>query len=345
MSEIQTIDKTFLRIALAAGLATGLVLMAAPAYARGYHGRHHSGHGRHYRGYRIGHHGRHHGSYRHDGYSRGRHYAYRHGHHSYAYRPHYYSRRTHRSYPLYSHSSSYYRSPRYRPYTYDSRSYTSTREGVNYRRRSGDGGSSHGSTTQDGPTTRRTADTYDTDVPGHDRHGTVSGGGWALLSDGQYSQALRRFLVEAENNPSKGTPKVGYALASAGLGNLSRAVWAMRRAFSHDPDSVHYVVIDERLRPRVQHLVEQYDAILERTAHNSEAAFMLAALNYLLGDIESARTAIDLAIEDGGRNSSTTNLKRLIDKELSRDTQRGADHPSATIGPLQDSKLQPGDGD
>ena len=75
MSKIQTIHKTFLRIALAAGLATGLVLMAAPAYARGYHGRHHSGHGRHYGGYHIGHHG----------YSSGRHYAYR---------PHYYSLHT-----------------------------------------------------------------------------------------------------------------------------------------------------------------------------------------------------------------------------------------------------------
>ncbi len=59
-----------------------------------------------------------------------------------------------------------------------------------------------------------------------------------------------------------------------------------------------------------------------RAVTNAEAAFMLASLHYLLGDTDSARTAIDRAIADGDRSSGTGNLKRLIDTDPAPDTQR-----------------------
>ncbi len=56
---------------------------------------------------------------------------------------------------------------------------------------------------------------------------------------------------------------------------------------------------------------------------NADATFMLASLHYLLGNTNSARTAIDRAAAGGDRDSSTGNLKRLIDANLTPGTRRG----------------------
>ena len=87
----------------------------------------------------------------------------------------------------------------------------------------------------------------------------------------------------------------------------------MRRALGVDPESIHYMTLDEPLRVRVTQLITRYRDSPGAAVRNAEAAFMLASLHYLLGDTDSARTAIDQAIADGDRSSGTGNLKRLID--------------------------------
>ncbi|MGH8594995.1 MAG: hypothetical protein ACREV3_14435, partial [Gammaproteobacteria bacterium] len=57
---------------------------------------------------------------------------------------------------------------------------------------------------------------------------------WDLLASRRYGEALRGFEAVAQQNPRWGEPEIGYALASASLGNLSRGVWAMRRAYRLD---------------------------------------------------------------------------------------------------------------
>lgn len=136
--------------------------------------------------------------------------------------------------------------------------------------------------------------------------------GWSVLAAGNYSGALADFAVEAESNPTRGVPKVGYALSAAAGGDLGRGVSAMRRAFLIDPHSVEYVVIDDRLRPQVEQLVSRYEQHPESAGPDS--AFMVASLRYLLGDMETARISIAQAAQTGDRSDSARNLKQLIDQ-------------------------------
>ena len=156
-----------------------------------------------------------------------------------------------------------------------------------------------------------------------------------------YDDALREFANEAPRHPSHGLPKIGYALSTAASGDLRRGVWAMRRALGVDPESIHYMTIDEPLRSRVAQLITRYRDNDGAAVRNANAAFMLASLHYLLGETDSARIAIDLAVADGDRSTSTGNLKRLIDADLTPDTQheRRADPRPSTEGTLRSADV------
>jgi len=144
--------------------------------------------------------------------------------------------------------------------------------------------------------------TYDRDV----------GNGWTLLSNNQASAALSDFGRQAQASPSKGSPKIGYALASADLGRLDKGMWAMRRALKTDPDALHYVALDRRLNMKVQQIIRQYEAY---SPGDADTDFMLASLHYLRRDMKAARNHIDQAMQAEDRSTSTTNLLALIDKE------------------------------
>ncbi len=267
-------------------MVAGLILASAPASAQGV--RHGDG------SHRFGHHGGTHHGHRYYGhhYRHGFHRGYR--HHGYGHRyPHYYAGR---HYP-YSYGGRVYRS--YSP-RYESSSY-------------GDSRSSQG---HDPKSTSDRTDPYDTGsadgVSSAKQHGGSHG--WALLSSGQYREALGKFASEVSSHPTKGVPKVGFALASARMGDLSGGIWAMRRALRHDPKALHYIVVDEPLRPQLQQLVKRYATPAQSPARADGEAFMLGALYYLLGDLEHAREAIHRAIESGDDSPSNRNLKRLIDE-------------------------------
>ncbi len=151
----------------------------------------------------------------------------------------------------------------------------------------------------------------------YDRGGSniATGNGWTLLGNNQASAALTDFGRQAQASPSKGDPKVGYALASADLGRLDKGVWAMRRALRIDPHALHYVALDEHLNTKVGQIIQQYEKKLAYSSSDSDAAFMLASLHYLRRDMGTARTNIDQAMLARHNSTSTKNLKALIDKE------------------------------
>ncbi len=312
MRKIQNVRSILLRVA-SLGVVIGLALTATQAY--GYSGGRHSGH---------------HG-YGYYGSSYGGHYRYSYGRYRYGYSPYRYGGR---------YRYSYGRRYGYYPYRYSGRSrYSYSRRYGYYPNRSGGAygsypttppitspggqsaapnGGAYGGNASTPPTTRP-------DRSGASRNsspGTLDGGGWARLAEGRYSQALSIFAAEASNRPNAGRPKVGYALSTAASGDLWRGVWAMRRALGVDPESIHYMTLDEPLRVRVTQLITRYRDNPGAAVRDADAAFMLASLHYLLGDTDSARTAIDQAIADGDRSSGTGNLKRLIDTEPSPDPQR-----------------------
>ena len=142
---------------------------------------------------------------------------------------------------------------------------------------------------------------------------------WDILSKGQASSALTIFAKEAENNPKAGIPKVGYSLAAASSGNLSTGVWAMRKAFRVDPDSLHYLQLDEAGLHVINILIDKYQYSLKQEDNFLNEAFMVSALNYLKHDYIASLEAVDHAIKNGDENTSVHNLQRLINQQLAND--------------------------
>ncbi len=133
---------------------------------------------------------------------------------------------------------------------------------------------------------------------------------WDLLASRRYGEALRGFEAVTQGNPGWGEPRIGYALASASLGTLSRGVWAMRRAYHRE--AVGTIKIDSRVRPLLERLLVRYrdTAQLDRL----EAAFMRASLYFLLGNMGRAAPELEIALEEGDRSLSTLRLRGLIVK-------------------------------
>ncbi len=141
----------------------------------------------------------------------------------------------------------------------------------------------------------------------------INSSAWQTLAQGKYSAALNTFAREAQSHPNSGVPKAGYALAIASSGNLKKGVWALRRAFRIDPDSLHYLNLDEKNHSLIDHLIGQYSA--QRSDSDVDQAFMESALNYLKHDYPSAKKSIANARQYGDDSPSLTNLQRLIDEQ------------------------------
>jgi len=139
--------------------------------------------------------------------------------------------------------------------------------------------------------------------------------GWQLLAQNNAKEALGVFAGQAGRHQEDGVPKVGFALSTAMQGDLDRAVWAMRRAFSIDPNSLHYINIEQRLRVSIDKLIAEFNLRLHNSDENrySDAAFMVAALNYLIHNDDAARIAIEEAVVKAGDSSqSALNLHNLV---------------------------------
>ena len=137
--------------------------------------------------------------------------------------------------------------------------------------------------------------------------------GWDLLAGDRAGDALHHFSAAAQANPASGLPKVGLAMAAADLGHLGRGVRAMRRAMRVDPDAIHYVDGQNGLRYKVEHLIQRYQGSDLYSAGDADAYFMLAALHYILDDLQASKKYAEQA---GDGATSTRNLYRLIDRRV-----------------------------
>ena len=154
----------------------------------------------------------------------------------------------------------------------------------------------------------------DSNQYGNSENTGVKSSAWQTLKQGQYGQALTTFANEAQSNPNSGVPKAGYALAIASKGNLDRGIWAMRRAFRIDPDSLHYLQLDEKGHVVIDNLIGQYCS--QENNADVDQAFMVSALYYLKHNYIAAKKSIVSAQKNGDKSSSYTNLQRLIDQQL-----------------------------
>ena len=139
--------------------------------------------------------------------------------------------------------------------------------------------------------------------------------GWNLLREDRPAEALQAFGHYAQANPSEGMPKVGYALALADLGRLDKGIRAMRRALQESPEALPYVPIGEKLCPKVERTPVRYEQVDQFFENDTGGSFMLAALYYLLDDMDKAQKAMARNTDSYDTSTSAKNLKRLIDEE------------------------------
>ena len=139
--------------------------------------------------------------------------------------------------------------------------------------------------------------------------------GWNLLRDDRPAEALQAFGHYAQANPSEGMPKIGYALALAELGRLDKGIRAMRRALQEDPEALPYVPIDEKLRPKVIRTKGRYEQSDQFFDNDPGGSFMLAALYYLLDDMDAAQKAMERNMDSYDTSTGAKNLQRLIEEE------------------------------
>ena len=86
----------------------------------------------------------------------------------------------------------------------------------------------------------------------------------------------------------------------------------MRRAFRIDPDSLHYLHLDEKSHILIDNLISQYSS--QKNDNSVNQGFMISALYYLKHDYTAAKKSITYAQQYGDKSSSNTNLQRLIDQ-------------------------------
>jgi hypothetical protein len=139
--------------------------------------------------------------------------------------------------------------------------------------------------------------------------------GWNLLREDRPAEAVQAFGHYAQANPSEGMPKVGYALALADLGRLDKGIRAMRRALQENPEALAYVAIDGKLRWKVERAKGRYEQSDQFSGNDPGGSFMLAALHYLLDDMDAAQKAMERNIDSYDTSTSAKNLKRLIEEE------------------------------
>ena len=151
-----------------------------------------------------------------------------------------------------------------------------------------------------------TAETGHADTPCPSRRSTVA---WTLLAQGRQFESLRHFARQADLFPENGNPKLGYALAAATAGDLSRGERAMRRVLRTDPAALRDLDLADELRPLVVRLASLYS---ERHDDDRDAAMMLCALYYVLRHEDSTLFAVELVMANGETGPAASKLRQLV---------------------------------
>ena len=118
------------------------------------------------------------------------------------------------------------------------------------------------------------------------------GNSWDLLAEGRSLDAINSFVQDINADSSSGVAKLGYGLAYAETGNLEHAAWAIRRAFEIDREGVSDIMLDGKLRPTLQKIVDKFENS-DSTLLNKDNSLVLGTLYQLMGDIEVAQFIVD----------------------------------------------------
>ena len=147
----------------------------------------------------------------------------------------------------------------------------------------------------DGPPARRPAPWW-----GASERPSATERGWALLAAGDAKRALAVFAKQARRDADDAQAQLGYAVASAALGDLARAVWAMRHAALADASAFSRAPVDGALRARLSDLARRvHPTDAGEPVDEAEVHFLEAGLHLVAGERAAAADAIAWAIEAG----------------------------------------------
>lgn len=132
--------------------------------------------------------------------------------------------------------------------------------------------------------------------------------GWKNIAKNNANTALDIFAVQSQQDLTSGTPKIGFAIAAAMLGNKRRAIHAMRKAIRIDANALNEIDSYE-INHTIKNLIEDYQSDINNTSKNDDTAFMVAALSYLDQDYAKATTIMS----EQDKKQSTLNLRELLE--------------------------------
>ena len=119
------------------------------------------------------------------------------------------------------------------------------------------------------------------------------GQSWDLLAEGRSLEAINSFVQDISADSNSGVAKLGYGLAYAESGDFKHAAWAIRRAFEIDAKSVSDIMLDGKLRPTLQKIVDKFENSDSPPQLNQDNSLVLGTLYQLMGDIEVAEFIVD----------------------------------------------------
>lgn len=132
--------------------------------------------------------------------------------------------------------------------------------------------------------------------------------GWQNLKHQNTRNAMKIFAIQSQQNPASGKTRIGFALSAAANGELERGIWSMRKALTSEPTALSTLQIDSQINSIIEQLRSQYRDHVFAAESRQHQAFMLSALSYLQGDLDSADNHIHLADDSLPSN----NLRVLI---------------------------------
>lgn len=135
---------------------------------------------------------------------------------------------------------------------------------------------------------------------------------WELVGKGDYASARDAFAAISEARKAEGRPRIGYAIASAALGDEAAAAAAFRMALIVQPEAFYLPPKSDEIMPVLARTCHTLGNLRDRNATSNNRWMVMAACEYLRGNYPKAREAIKLAREYGESSLGAKNLWRLL---------------------------------
>jgi len=151
---------------------------------------------------------------------------------------------------------------------------------------------------------------------GSDRYYGLDSQAWCDLADGRFLRAKLDFLNQIECRPYEPVPRIGYAIASGRLDHDREAERSMRKAVDLDVNALDAIRVDSDLKREIRCLIDQYQSDLRCNHCDSDASFMIASLQSILGNYDEALCSIKDARRYGDYSSSARTLQCFIESKI-----------------------------